>query len=185
MGSLENLINKYCFCSSTYVSAFGFVGFILFIFSVSQQTSKKSISVNKQAMFVPFYEHSRLDHVDVGPDCAFIRRIISDSQIQRNLKIQRVWTSVICSYIISLFAALFPRKTWQTDTKWIKWIKWICKKWTQFLLGHLLIEFNWYMSGRCKIFMSRHGHQVGSSVARVSVPAVWSSDPCGKNQFIL
>ena len=32
VGSLENVINKYCFCSSTYVSAFGFVGFILFSF---------------------------------------------------------------------------------------------------------------------------------------------------------
>ena len=31
-GSLENVINKYPFCSSTYVSAFGFVGFILFYF---------------------------------------------------------------------------------------------------------------------------------------------------------
>ena len=30
VGSLENVINKYCFCSSTCVSAFGFVGFILF-----------------------------------------------------------------------------------------------------------------------------------------------------------
>ena len=32
MGSLENVRNKYCLCSSTYVSAFGFVGFILFFF---------------------------------------------------------------------------------------------------------------------------------------------------------
>ena len=31
VGSLENLIDKYCLCSSTYVSAFGFVGFILFL----------------------------------------------------------------------------------------------------------------------------------------------------------
>ena len=30
VGSLENVIYKYCFCSSTCVSAFGFVGFILF-----------------------------------------------------------------------------------------------------------------------------------------------------------
>ena len=31
VGSLENVISyKYCFCSSIYVSAFGFVGFILF-----------------------------------------------------------------------------------------------------------------------------------------------------------
>ena len=30
VGSLENVRNKYCLCSSTYVSAFGFVGFILF-----------------------------------------------------------------------------------------------------------------------------------------------------------
>ena len=30
MGSLEYVISKYCLCSSTYVSAFGFVGFILF-----------------------------------------------------------------------------------------------------------------------------------------------------------
>ena len=29
VGSLENVRNKYCLCSSTYVSAFGFVGFIL------------------------------------------------------------------------------------------------------------------------------------------------------------
>ena len=27
VGLLENVLNKYCFCSSTYVSAFGFVGF--------------------------------------------------------------------------------------------------------------------------------------------------------------
>ena len=32
VGSLENVRNKYCLCSSTYVSAFGFVGFILFSF---------------------------------------------------------------------------------------------------------------------------------------------------------
>ena len=31
VGLLENVINKFCFCSSTYVSAFGFVGFILFL----------------------------------------------------------------------------------------------------------------------------------------------------------
>ena len=31
VGSLENVIDKYCLCSSTYVSAFGFVGFILFL----------------------------------------------------------------------------------------------------------------------------------------------------------
>ena len=31
VGSLENVTNKYCLCSSTYVSAFGFVGFILFL----------------------------------------------------------------------------------------------------------------------------------------------------------
>ena len=30
VGSLENVINRYFFCSSTYVSAFGFVGLILF-----------------------------------------------------------------------------------------------------------------------------------------------------------
>ena len=30
VGSLENVRNKYCLCSSTYVSAFEFVGFILF-----------------------------------------------------------------------------------------------------------------------------------------------------------
>ena len=30
VGSLENVIKKYCFCSSIFVSAFGFVGFILF-----------------------------------------------------------------------------------------------------------------------------------------------------------
>ena len=30
VGSLENVRNKYCLCSSTFVSAFGFVGFILF-----------------------------------------------------------------------------------------------------------------------------------------------------------
>ena len=30
VGSLENVRNKCCLCSSTYVSAFGFVGFILF-----------------------------------------------------------------------------------------------------------------------------------------------------------
>ena len=30
VGSLENVRNEYCLCSSTYVSAFGFVGFILF-----------------------------------------------------------------------------------------------------------------------------------------------------------
>ena len=30
VGSLENVTNKYCLCSSTYVSAFGFLGFILF-----------------------------------------------------------------------------------------------------------------------------------------------------------
>ena len=30
VGLLENVINMFCFCSSTYVSAFGFVGFILF-----------------------------------------------------------------------------------------------------------------------------------------------------------
>ena len=30
VGSLENVTNKYCLCSSTFVSAFGFVGFILF-----------------------------------------------------------------------------------------------------------------------------------------------------------
>ena len=28
-----NVTNKYCLCLSTYVSAFGFVGFILFFFS--------------------------------------------------------------------------------------------------------------------------------------------------------
>ena len=32
VGSLEYAINKYCLCSSTYVSAFGFVGFILRFF---------------------------------------------------------------------------------------------------------------------------------------------------------
>ena len=32
VGSLENVRNKYCLCSSTYVSVFGFVGFILFFF---------------------------------------------------------------------------------------------------------------------------------------------------------
>ena len=32
MGSLENVRCKCCLCSSTYVSAFGFVGFILFFF---------------------------------------------------------------------------------------------------------------------------------------------------------
>ena len=31
VGSLENVTNKSCLCSSTYVSAFGFVGFILFL----------------------------------------------------------------------------------------------------------------------------------------------------------
>ena len=35
VGSPENVINKYCFCSSTYVSAFGFVGFIWFFFGSS------------------------------------------------------------------------------------------------------------------------------------------------------
>ena len=30
VGSLEHVTNKYCLCSSTYVSAFGFVGFIFF-----------------------------------------------------------------------------------------------------------------------------------------------------------
>ena len=30
VGSLEYVTTKYCLCSSTYVSAFGFVGFILF-----------------------------------------------------------------------------------------------------------------------------------------------------------
>ena len=30
--SLENVARKHCLCSSTYVSAFGFVGFILFDF---------------------------------------------------------------------------------------------------------------------------------------------------------
>ena len=34
VGSLENVRNKYCLCSSTFVSAFGFVGFILFHFMV-------------------------------------------------------------------------------------------------------------------------------------------------------
>ena len=33
VGSLKNVTNKYCLCSSTFVSAFGFVGFILFFFS--------------------------------------------------------------------------------------------------------------------------------------------------------
>ena len=33
VGSLENVRNKYCLCSSTFVSAFGFVGFILFFFN--------------------------------------------------------------------------------------------------------------------------------------------------------
>ena len=32
VGSLENVTNKYCLCYSTYVSAFGFVGFILFYY---------------------------------------------------------------------------------------------------------------------------------------------------------
>ena len=35
VGSLENVINRYFFCSSAYVSAFGFVGFILFFFFFS------------------------------------------------------------------------------------------------------------------------------------------------------
>ena len=30
VGSMENVTNKYCLCSSPYVSVFGFVGFILF-----------------------------------------------------------------------------------------------------------------------------------------------------------
>ena len=34
VGSLENVRNKCCLCSSTYVSAFGFVGFILFTFHI-------------------------------------------------------------------------------------------------------------------------------------------------------
>ena len=38
VGSLENVRNKYCFCSSTYVSAFGFVGFILFYHLKNNQT---------------------------------------------------------------------------------------------------------------------------------------------------
>ena len=37
VGSLENVRNKYCLCSSTYVSAFGFVGFILF-YEIGNQT---------------------------------------------------------------------------------------------------------------------------------------------------
>ena len=37
VGSLENMRNKYCLCSSTYVSAFGFVGFILFSACRNQQ----------------------------------------------------------------------------------------------------------------------------------------------------
>ena len=40
--SLENVTNKYCqycVCSSTYVSAFGFVGFILFSFDLGERTS--------------------------------------------------------------------------------------------------------------------------------------------------
>ena len=31
VGSLESVTNKSCLCSSTFVSAFGFVGFILFL----------------------------------------------------------------------------------------------------------------------------------------------------------
>ena len=34
VGSLESVTNKSCLCSSTFVSAFGFVGFILFFFSL-------------------------------------------------------------------------------------------------------------------------------------------------------
>ena len=34
VGSLKNVTNKYCLCSSTDVSAFGFVGFILFFLIV-------------------------------------------------------------------------------------------------------------------------------------------------------
>ena len=41
VASLENVINKYCLCSSTYVSAFGFVGFILF-FSTSKMNQNGS-----------------------------------------------------------------------------------------------------------------------------------------------
>ena len=35
-----NVTNKYCLCLSTYVSAFGFVGFILFFFDIACPSSK-------------------------------------------------------------------------------------------------------------------------------------------------
>ena len=50
--SLENVTNKYRFCSSTYVSAFGFVGFILFEGNLAEKllfaTSNQSALVSKK-----------------------------------------------------------------------------------------------------------------------------------------
>ena len=38
-----NVINKYCLCLSTYVSAFGFVGFILFFLRILKREELKQV----------------------------------------------------------------------------------------------------------------------------------------------
>ena len=45
--SLENVGNKYCLCSSTYVSAFGFVGFILLKSFCSRQVRSVNVTMEE------------------------------------------------------------------------------------------------------------------------------------------
>ena len=47
-GSLENVRNRYRLCSSTYVSAFGFVGFILFCSPKTKAQSKRFKRTHKK-----------------------------------------------------------------------------------------------------------------------------------------
>ena len=54
VGSRENVINKYCFCPSTYVSAFGFVGFILFFSRMRSEGSRFTWGSGCEAVFAKF-----------------------------------------------------------------------------------------------------------------------------------
>ena len=52
VGSLENVRNEYCLYSSTYVSAFGFVGFILFFFFGKMDTHDLLYMIDHSLQFL-------------------------------------------------------------------------------------------------------------------------------------
>ena len=141
VGSLENLINKYCFCSWTYVWAFGFVGFLLFFstnisFTVllrwrSLQFWNWCVHVltsHTTGLYINVYKISLTGSLQHDTDLPQLKRTgavwistralcVSPCHIRLSTNF---FLSVLYSNLYSLIVNGSVMKLWYVDLKWLK-----------------------------------------------------------------